>query len=73
MALLVSGFHAVQACLSAYTGLLSYTAIVKLQKYEERAEQAADYSNTAGHQLHKTRTTQASGALIVGIPSSLWH
>lgn len=56
-------FHVGQAILTTYTALLSYTSIVKLNKYEELSEKAAGYSNTAEHQLHKTRTTMASGAL----------
>ncbi|PMD13409.1 hypothetical protein NA56DRAFT_612084 [Hyaloscypha hepaticicola] len=62
---LLSLLHALQASFSAYTLYLSSTAIQNLQKYEETSKKAAKYSNTAEHQLHKTRTTQASGALSV--------
>jgi hypothetical protein len=58
--------HLPQACLSAYTVYLSSIVVPKLQRYEERTEKAAEYSNIAEDQLHKTRTTQASGALTVG-------
>ena len=58
-------YHLAQACLDAYTGFLSQGAIRKLLIYEERTEQAAQYSNTAAEQLHKTRTTQAAGAISV--------
>lgn len=60
---LLSFFHVGQAALTTYLGLLSATSIVKLNKYEEMSEKAAGYSNTAEHQLYKTRTTMASGAL----------
>ncbi|KAK5192874.1 hypothetical protein LTR99_010250 [Exophiala xenobiotica] len=56
-------FHATQTCLGVYTGLYSAIAIYNLQQREEQTERAAKYSNTAAHQLHKTRTTQTSGAL----------
>lgn len=62
---LTATYHLAQACLCGYTGFLSYTAIQKLLLYEERTEQAAQYSHTAADQLHKTRTTQASGAVAV--------
>ena len=62
---LTATYHLAQACLCSYTGYLSYTAIQKLLLYEERTEQAAQYSHTAADQLHKTRTTQASGAVAV--------
>lgn len=58
--------HLPQACLSAYTIYLSSIVVPKLQRYEEKSEKAAEWSNTAEHQLHKTRTTQTSGALTVG-------
>ena len=57
--------HIPQACLSAYTIYLSSITIPKLQQYQEKSEKAAQYSSTAEHQLHKTRTTHTSGALTV--------
>jgi hypothetical protein len=60
--------HALQAAFSGYTLYLSSIAIRHLQKYEETSKKAAKYSNIAEHQLHKTRTTQASGALAVHTP-----
>lgn len=63
MAFVLPAFHVGQAILASYTTLLSYTSIVKLNTYEEMSEKAASYSNTAEHQLHKTRTTMTSGAL----------
>ena len=56
------------ASFSAYTLYLSSIAIQNLQKYEETSKKAAKYSNTAEQQLHKTRTTQASGVLSVPPP-----
>jgi hypothetical protein len=61
--------HALQAAFSGYTLYLSSIAIRHLQKYEETSKKAAKYSNTAEHELHKTRTTQASGALAVHAPA----
>jgi len=57
--------HVPQACLSAYSIYLSSITIPKLRRYEEKAEKAAQYSNVAEHQLHKTITTQTSGVLTV--------
>jgi hypothetical protein len=63
MSFILPAFHVGQAILASYSALLSYTSIVKLQKYEEMSKKVASYSNTAEHQLHKTRTTMTSGAL----------
>lgn len=57
--------HFLQAAFSAYNLYLASIAIPKLQKYEETSKTAAKYSNIAENQLHKTRTTQASGTLAV--------
>ena len=62
---LISLLHALQASFGAYTLYLSSISIRNLQKYEESSKKAAKYSNIAEQQLHKTRTTQASGALSV--------
>lgn len=62
-----------QACLSAYTIYLSSIIIPKLRQYEEKSEKAAQYSSTAERQLHKTRTTQTSGALAVSRLNALIH
>ncbi|KAI1080583.1 hypothetical protein F5B20DRAFT_580243 [Whalleya microplaca] len=55
--------HLGQAALAAYGGQQSYIAIINLRKYEETSEKLAKHSKEAAHQLHKTRTTQTSGAL----------
>lgn len=66
--LAVTAIHIGQSLVSLYGLAVSYFSITNLQKYEEQSEKAAKYSGTAEHQLHKTRTTQASGALSVCIP-----
>ena len=65
MDVLIRTLLGLQAGLAAYSLYHSYLAIIQLQKYEEKSEKAAEYSNIAEHQLHKTRTTQASGAISV--------
>lgn len=59
--------YVLQMTLAAYGGYQSYIAIVNLRKYEEVTKKAAKWSSEAEHQLHKTRTTQASGALAVSV------
>jgi hypothetical protein len=68
---LLAILHALQAAFGAYNLYLSSISIRNLQKYEERSKQAAKYSNIAEHQLYKTRTTQASGAIAVNPTASL--
>jgi hypothetical protein len=58
------------SALSSYGLLLSYQNITRLQQYEKQSEKAAEWSSTAAHRLHKTRTTQASGTISVCIHSS---
>jgi len=62
---LVYLIHAAQAATSAYGLYCVYVSGTNLQKYEDKTERAAKYSNTAEHQLHKTRVTQASGGAAV--------
>lgn len=57
--------HVCQAILCGYGAYQSYVAITNLRKYEETTKKLAKWSSTAEEQLHKTRTTQASGALAV--------
>jgi hypothetical protein len=64
--------HALQVALSARSLYLASISISNLQEYEETSEKAAEYSNTAERQLHKTRTTQASGTGAVSI-CSMFH
>ncbi|KIW71999.1 hypothetical protein PV04_00223 [Phialophora macrospora] len=63
MSVFLELYHAIQACISMFAALLSVMAIYNLNQWEPQAESASRYSNTASRQLHKTRTTQASGAL----------
>jgi hypothetical protein len=57
--------HLGQAALAGYGAQQSYIAITNLRKYEETSKKLAKYSNEAERQLHKTQTTQASGAVSV--------
>ena len=63
--------HIPQIALSAYGLYLSTIAITQLRQYEATSEKAAEYSGEAERQLHKTRTTQASGAVCVSFPPFL--
>jgi hypothetical protein len=65
--------HTGQVALCAYGAYVSYIAIRDLQQYEETSKKAAKYSTTAEHQLHKTRTTQSSGAICVSDPLTIPH
>lgn len=62
---LLRGQHFIQLALSVYGASVSFVAITRLQKYEETSKKLAEWSKEAAHQLHKTRTTQTSGALAV--------
>ena len=57
--------HASQAAFGIYNLYLASISISNLQGYEDMSKKAAKYSNTAEQQLHKTRTTQASGTIAV--------
>ncbi|KAF4307840.1 hypothetical protein GTA08_BOTSDO03461 [Botryosphaeria dothidea] len=57
--------HLAQAVGSGYTLYFCYISIKNLQQYEKKSEKAAEYSNTAAEQLHKTRTTQGSALVTV--------
>ena len=63
--MLLQFMHLGQAALASYGALQSYTAITNLQKYESVSEKLAEWSSEAGKQLHKTRTTQTSGAAAI--------
>ena len=54
------------SAISLYAAQKSYIAITNLLRYEERSERAAKHSETAAHQLWKTRATQGSSAGAVG-------
>lgn len=65
MATIETNLHLAQAGLSAYSLFHAYISISNLRQWEATSEKAAQYSETAAHELHKTRTTQTSGALAV--------
>lgn len=50
---------------AVYAARKSYIAITNLLRYEERSEKAAKHSETAAHELYKTRATQGSSAAAV--------
>ncbi|KIW06194.1 uncharacterized protein PV09_02674 [Verruconis gallopava] len=60
-----TNIHMAQAGLSAYSLFHAYISITNLRKWESTSERAAQYSKTAAQELHKTRTTQTSGALAI--------
>ncbi|QDS73912.1 hypothetical protein FKW77_007436 [Venturia effusa] len=57
--------HLAQAGLSGYSLFHAYISISSLHQYEQTMEKAAEWSSTAKHELHKTRTTQTSSALSI--------
>lgn len=63
--ILSSILHIAQAAVSSYGLYMSYISVTNLQQYEAQSEKAAQYLETAAYQLHKTRTTQATGAAAV--------
>ncbi|KAG4443530.1 hypothetical protein IFR05_001003 [Cadophora sp. M221] len=71
---ILSIIHVSQAAFGIYNLYLASISISNLQGYEDMSKKAAKYSNTAEQQLHKTRTTQASGtiALLFSVLSSAY-
>lgn len=65
---LSSVLSTLQAASNIYGVYLSYQFISSLRKYEGKFEKAAKWSNTAEHQLYRTRITQASGLDAVSVP-----
>jgi hypothetical protein len=61
----VSLSHGSLVGLSLFGAVNSYTAITKLQGYEETTKKLAKWSTTVEQELYKTRTTQGSGAIAV--------
>jgi len=68
---ILSVLYAFQAAYSGYNLYLASISISNLQQYEETSKKAAKYSKIAEKQLHKTRTTQASGTIAVRPKSPL--
>lgn len=62
----VSITHGALVGLSLFGVVNSYVAITKLRGYEDTTKKLAKWSSVVENELHKTRTTQASGALAVG-------
>ncbi len=60
--------YASQAIISCWGAFQSVNAVTNLQKYEKTSEKLAEWSDTAKEHLHKTRTTQTTGALTVHLP-----
>jgi hypothetical protein len=57
--------HSAQALVAGYSLFHAYLSITNLKQYESKSEKAAQYSETAAHELHKTRTTQTSATIAV--------
>ncbi|KAJ8124769.1 hypothetical protein O1611_g8871 [Lasiodiplodia mahajangana] len=55
----------VQIVIAAYGAMQSQVAITKLLEYEDATKKLAKISSEAERQLHKTRTTQAAGAITI--------
>jgi hypothetical protein len=53
------------AVISAYATWVSARSIPKLQKYEEKAQKAAEWSRTAEKRLWDTRYTVGAGLVTV--------
>ena len=63
--------HVCQVALSAYGAYQSYIAITNLRTYEATTKKLAKWSDVVDRELHKTRTTQASGAIAVRLSYDL--
>ncbi|KAL8745752.1 MAG: hypothetical protein Q9184_007834 [Pyrenodesmia sp. 2 TL-2023] len=55
------------SAVALYAARESYIAITNLRRYEERSEKAAKHSETAAHELYKTRATQGSSAAAIAL------
>ncbi|KAI0867544.1 hypothetical protein GGS24DRAFT_284794 [Hypoxylon argillaceum] len=63
--MLLKAIHITQIVIAAYGAMQSQVAIAKLVEYEDASKKLAKISSEAEHQLHKTRTTQALGAVTI--------
>ncbi|KAI0854641.1 hypothetical protein F4860DRAFT_498918 [Xylaria cubensis] len=63
--MLLKLIHVSQIVIAAYGAMQSQAAISKLLEYEDASKKLAKVSSEAERQLHKTRTTQASGAVAI--------
>ncbi|KAI0530258.1 hypothetical protein GGR58DRAFT_493970 [Xylaria digitata] len=57
--------HLSQIIIAAYGAMQCQVAITKLLEYEDATKKLAKISSEAERQLHKTRTTQAAGAIAI--------
>ncbi|KAI1172863.1 hypothetical protein F4777DRAFT_590271 [Nemania sp. FL0916] len=57
--------HVAQVVIAAYGAVQFQVAITRLLEYEDATKKLAKISNEAERQLHKTRTTQAAGAVAL--------
>ncbi|KAI1323624.1 hypothetical protein F5Y16DRAFT_335168 [Xylariaceae sp. FL0255] len=70
--------HVAQVGIAIYGAMQSQVAISNLLKYEDATKKLAKFSSEAEKQLHRTRTTQASGAaalfvsFIASVLLGLW-
>lgn len=58
-------FHLAQIVIAAYGAMQSQVAIQRLLEYEDATKKLAKISSEAENQLHRTRTTQGSGAVAI--------
>ncbi|KAI0467369.1 hypothetical protein F4859DRAFT_240086 [Xylaria cf. heliscus] len=63
--MLLKLLHVAQIVIAAYGAMQCQVAISKLLEYEDAIKKLASISSEAERQLHKTRTTQASGAVAI--------
>ncbi|GAW21270.1 hypothetical protein ANO14919_107890 [Xylariales sp. No.14919] len=61
--MLLKLIHLSQIVIAAYGAMQCQVAITKLLEYEDATKKLAKISSEADRQLHKTRTTQAVGAI----------
>lgn len=63
--MLLKLIHFIQIVLAAYGARQSQAAITKLLAYEDTTKKLAKISGEVERQLHKTRMTQAAGAITI--------
>ncbi|GAW26452.1 hypothetical protein SAMD00023353_3200900 [Rosellinia necatrix] len=63
--MLLKAIHLAQIIIAAYGAVQSQVAITKLLEYEDVTKKLAKFSSEAERQLHKTRMTQAAGAIAI--------
>jgi hypothetical protein len=68
MASYTTAFAIILALGSGYSLSVSASSIPKLQKYEDKAKKAAEWSSTADKQLWDTRYTVGAGFVAVSHP-----